>query len=403
MFSCSVECVANLDVQLSQYLDELSRVAFVKANMRDIKLWWMSGFYSLCIQSIVRRALMQLVQNGSTNLSVVSHLAAKQYLHIAVRLFVASSRIHDPLVRDLPECSESTCTEEEMCMVSECKLAQISVKQPSWKDSGIKGSGAYLKHLFEDNDQPLLTSTADAGTGDLCPDFDLSFKPYSWLTKFNTVFLVSDSQFMDNSGLWNEVSGALSSIMFLVNRYHNYGIDIHFANHQSLDPGDAVEGIAPGGYYGVKNIATVTEIFKKIKPTGSIPMTSKLDDVLCPYLERLETAISQGEELRPLNIIVITDTADDDALDGGLLSIAQRLDEIHAPGQQVAVQFFEVGRDRSSKVSGLLEKRTKIMNGNRLGARDIASRVPYADNGHFSGEGILKANLEAWLKLLESQ
>ena len=59
--SCDVGCVANLEAHLSRYLNELSRVFFLKENLRDIKIWWMSGFYSLCIQSIVRRALLQLV------------------------------------------------------------------------------------------------------------------------------------------------------------------------------------------------------------------------------------------------------------------------------------------------------------------------------------------------------
>lgn len=367
--------------------------------MRDIKLWWMSGFYSFCIQSIVRRGLLQLVGASPTGVSA-RYLAVEQYLHVAVRLFVASSRIHDPLVCDLPGC-EPTCTEEEVCKINECKLAQISVKQPVWKENGIKGSGHYLKRLFEDTDQALLTTTAEGGTGDLCPEFDASFKPYSWITKFNTVFLIADSETMSNSGSWNEVSGALSSIMFLVNRYHNYGIDIHFQNHKSLGWGDLPEGIAAGGHYGIKNIATVIEIFKKIKPAGSAPISARLHDIVGSYLAKLEIALTLGDEMKPLNLIVITDGVDNGEAQREILFISKRLDEIHAPLQQMAVQFFEVRNDRKSEVPSFLDKGSKSTIDDDASVRDIVSRVVFTEDSQLTGEGILTANLEAWLRLLE--
>lgn len=393
--SCSLECVVSLESHLSHYLSELSRVFFLKENMRDIKIWWMSGFYSLCIQSIVRRALLQLVGSRATGESSIRFLGAEQYLQAAVRLFVASSRIYDPLVRDLPQLSDdSMCTKKELSQINECKLAQISAKQPTWKHNGIEGSGAYLKRLFEDDDQILLTSTAESGTGDLCPEFDSSFKPYSWITKFDTILLISDSESMSRNGFWSEISGALSSIMFLVNRYHNYGIDIHFENHKSLGPGEISQGIAAGGYYGVKNIATVTEIFKKIKPGGSLPMCTRLREILGPYLPKLELALRLGNEMRPLNlIIIIANDENCDGLERELASVAKELDEIHAPRHQVGVQLFKVGhKEEASDSTG----------SNCDDIRDIVSIVNGTENGHLTGDGILNANLEAWLRLLET-
>jgi hypothetical protein len=370
--------------------------------MRDIKIWWMSGFYSLCVQGIVRRALMQIISFNSIEQSAGRILGAQQYLQVAVRLFVASSRIHDPLVRDLPQFCEATCTEEEVWKINECKLAQSSVKQPRWKANGIKGSGDYLKRLFEDNNQALLTTTAEAGSGELCPEIDSSFKPYSWITKFNTVFLVADTESMLERGSWNEVSGALSSIMFLVNRHHNYGIDIHFGNHKSLSPGDLSEGTTAGGYYGVKNIATVTEIFKKIRPVGSTQLGLRICDILIPQLAKLEATIGQGEELKPLNLIVITDDVHDDKVQKELFAAAQKLDEMHAPRQQVAVQQFIVGNDERVGSLRSLGEESKSKTKGGVGARNIVSRVAYTQYGQLTGEGILKANLEAWLRILET-
>lgn len=325
--------------------------------------------------------------------------ATEQYLQVAVRLFVASSRIHDPLVRDLPPTSDPTLTEEEIGQINECKLAQVSVKQSTWKDSGIKGSGSYLKRLFEDGDQILLTSAGGAGTDDLCPDFDASFKPYSWITKFDTVFLISDYASMSES--WNEISGGLSSIMFLVNRYHNYGIDIHFENHKSLGLGDNPRGIAAGGYYGVKNIAAVTEIFKKTKPGSFLPIRTRLREILGPYLAKLELALGLGEETRPLNLIIMADGVNHGSLKSELASMTRKLNEIHAPRHQVGVQLFKVGHNEVSNSFALLSGGPGSTGSNADDFGDIFSIETERKNGHLTGEAILNANLEAWLKLLQ--
>jgi hypothetical protein len=41
-------------------LGELSRVFFLKENMREKTTWWLSAFYSFCIQSFVRKALIEV-------------------------------------------------------------------------------------------------------------------------------------------------------------------------------------------------------------------------------------------------------------------------------------------------------------------------------------------------------
>ncbi|CZR58101.1 uncharacterized protein PAC_07991 [Phialocephala subalpina] len=98
----------------SLILDELSRVFFTKENMRAKESWWFSTFYSFCIQSIVRRVLLK-VQSSSS-----SELAARQYLHLAIRLFAVTSGSYDPSARDY-----------------------ASVEAPN-------SSADYLKYIFQD-------------------------------------------------------------------------------------------------------------------------------------------------------------------------------------------------------------------------------------------------------------
>ncbi len=81
-YLCKVDCIANLTSALALYLEELSRVFFKKENMRS-KSWWLSAFYSLCIQSRVRRCLIKLVNTETP--SEETH-GAKQYLHLAVEM-----------------------------------------------------------------------------------------------------------------------------------------------------------------------------------------------------------------------------------------------------------------------------------------------------------------------------
>lgn len=61
--SCKVGCIDNLNMHLSLFMRELSRVFFKKENLRNKRPWWLPAFYSFCIQSIVRRALIRLTQD----------------------------------------------------------------------------------------------------------------------------------------------------------------------------------------------------------------------------------------------------------------------------------------------------------------------------------------------------
>jgi hypothetical protein len=143
---CKIDCIAHLTSALAKYLAELSSVFFKKENMRS-KSWRLSIFYSFCIQSIVRKALISLVGIGG---SIDACLRAKQYLHLAVRLFIASSGIHDPLIRSFSAEAENL-PDDEASRVEDYRLAQYASQQKKWPSIGVTSSADYLKYIFEDD------------------------------------------------------------------------------------------------------------------------------------------------------------------------------------------------------------------------------------------------------------
>ncbi|KAF7870408.1 hypothetical protein EAF04_004153 [Stromatinia cepivora] len=147
---CKVDCVRNIELQIEQYLDELSRVVFMKENMRS-RVWWLSAFYSLCIQGVIRQFLILLSSSGQNRVSKNEELSSAQYLHIAVRLFTVSSGNHDPLIKDWSSELAFTSPDGGAPSIEDYQNAQLAIRQLDWRLKGIKKSGNYLKRLFEDN------------------------------------------------------------------------------------------------------------------------------------------------------------------------------------------------------------------------------------------------------------
>src|SRR6266496_2349823 len=86
-------------MNITLYLDELSRVVFRKENLRNKGASWLSMFYSFCIQSLVRTALLEITNQSTT--TGEADTAAEQYLHLPLRLFIASNfGSKDPLLSD---------------------------------------------------------------------------------------------------------------------------------------------------------------------------------------------------------------------------------------------------------------------------------------------------------------
>jgi len=59
--------------------------------------------------------------------------------------------------------------------------------------------------------------------------------------------------------------------------------------------------------------------------------------ILNPYLAKLEKVIGEGKEVKPMNLIVLTDGVPLDNVELVLLSTAKKLDKLDAPLFQVSV------------------------------------------------------------------
>ncbi|KAH7378564.1 hypothetical protein BKA64DRAFT_714330 [Cadophora sp. MPI-SDFR-AT-0126] len=142
---CTITCIAQAKENISLYLTELSRVFFQKENMRNKATWWLSVFYSLCIQSFVKRALWEM----ETEISDSSFFVCKEYLKLPVSLFIGSSGFYDPLS------SWFTVSEVEGEPQGPTSIdyreAIVAVNKNVWEADGIRGSSDFLKRLFADS------------------------------------------------------------------------------------------------------------------------------------------------------------------------------------------------------------------------------------------------------------
>lgn len=215
--------------------------------------------------------------------------------------------------------------------------------------------------------------------------------PYSFLAQFDTVFLIDDSGSMAGRS-WRETSAALEAITPICTEYDSDGIDIYFLNHRN--PGES-----DGGYTGVTSPAAVREIFHNVRPWGGTPTGTRLNNILKPYLTRVQamtesrpTNTDQNTFVKPLNIIVITDGVPSDDVESVVVSTAGKLDRYQAEPWQVGIQFFQVGNEPEA-AEDLQELDDALTE--RKGVRDIVDTVPWRDGNRegLTSTGILKVVL----------
>jgi hypothetical protein len=138
---------------LAAYVDELSLVMFKKENLRD-RRWWLSTFYSLCIQSHVRHVLIlvekELIFPGNEDPPGES-LYSTQYLHLAAILFTAASAQYDPLIGG--RLQYALTDDSVVPETSVPELHHLSARNvfgvDKWSEKGFKTSYAYLRHLLQ--------------------------------------------------------------------------------------------------------------------------------------------------------------------------------------------------------------------------------------------------------------
>jgi uncharacterized protein YegL len=203
---------------------------------------------------------------------------------------------------------------------------------------------------------------------------------YSFLTSFDTVFLIDDSGSMAGRS-WRETAQALEAITPICVAHDADGIDIYFLNEKDN-----------AWYHNIKSAATVSEIFSAVRPRGGTPTGQRLNQILRPYLVRL----AANSETKPLNIIVITDGEPSDDVESPIITAAKKLDKLDAPAWQVGIQFFQVGREPGAREHlRQLDDELEEIAGGEL--RDIVDTVPWLGEGdqELNSEGILKGTLFA--------
>jgi hypothetical protein len=177
---CQIDYIRILNEHLSLYLNALSKVFFKKENMRVKETWWLSTFYSFAIQGLVRQLIRRL------SFTKNSKSATDQYLHLAIRLFIASSGDYDPLTRDYVTLSKGK--EVDSSYFSDLNKAKEAVEQNSWKSRGVSSSADYLRDLFEDKCGDItidnkVAQIRDAVLDDQNPYGFLPYASYSVLTQ----------------------------------------------------------------------------------------------------------------------------------------------------------------------------------------------------------------------------
>ena len=215
--------------------------------------------------------------------------------------------------------------------------------------------------------------------------------PYSFLTQFDTVFLIDDSGSMAGRS-WRETSAALSAITPICTTHDANGIDIYFLNHRNSRADSNL-----GGYTNVTTTAAVENIFQTVRPLGGTPTGTRLNQILKPYLAEVENSIEReahGHEasVKPLNIIVITDGVPSDDVESVIVNSAKKLDSYGAEPWQVGIQFFQVGREPEA-ADELRELDDALSTAH--GVRDMVDTVPWTgDDGHvLNPDGLLKVCL----------
>jgi uncharacterized protein YegL len=198
---------------------------------------------------------------------------------------------------------------------------------------------------------------------------------------------------------WRETSHALSQLLPIIVERDADGIDIYFLNHISNDPGSIVDGIAAGGYRNVKDVAEVQRIFKTVKPGGGTPTGTRIRAILRPYLAKLDAQAKTGstDDVKPLNILTITDGVPSDDVESVIIHAAKKLDALDTAPHQVGIQFFQVGNEEGAAeaLRDLDDGLVSMVDG---GVRDIVDTCTWM--GGLSEDGTLKLTADGILKIV---
>jgi hypothetical protein len=129
-----------------------------------------------------------------------------------------------------------------------------------------------------------------------------------------------------------ETAQALKAITPICTAHDVDGIDVYFLNESE--------------YKNITRAADIDAIFHSVRPRGGTPTGSRLNAILKPYLAALER--KGADNVKPPNLIVITDGVASDDVESVIIAAAKKLDRWDAPVWQIGIQFFQVGEERGA-------------------------------------------------------
>lgn len=275
----------------------------------------------------------------------------------------------------------------------------------SYQDNNTSGADVWSPPSYSSATAAVPVTPAPAAGTSTSTGFASNDTQYSFLSTFDTIFLVDDSSSMRGKR-WREAEDAIAAIAPICTQYDSDGIDIYFLNHRNRPSSifggeDGSRTANAGGYLNVTDAAGVREIFKSVQPSGATPVGTRLHNILSPYCRELAKLTNQGQEseLKPLNIIVITDGVFTDDAETVIVNAARQLDHpnVQAVPWQVGIQFFQVGNDRAAREYLEALDDELVRRRSNDGIRDIVDTVPWkGEKGRvLNADGILKCVLGA--------
>lgn len=199
------------------------------------------------------------------------------------------------------------------------------------------------------------------------------------LRHYDTIIIMDDSSSMAGS-LWKEAKQALATLADVASKYDANGVDIHFLNHY-------------GSMTGVTDSKAVHQQFANLQPCGPTPIGHRLDVILGDYFRDLDAAKRQEDagdyfarkQIKPVNVIIITDGAPTDDPESVIVSFAKRLEADKWPLAQVGIQFVQIGNSRRA-TQFLVELDDSLKQIHHI--RDIVDTTPYI--GQLNAEMLIK-------------
>lgn len=145
---CRLPCFRHLQDHIQRFMAEISRVFFRKKTLQSDRRWWLSVFYSLYIQSFVRRTLNIY---GYCQAHGTLQAQCRQHCHTAFNIFTAASAGWDPISwkQESAGHAASGKLEPEDRLNRHITIARTVLKSGEWMECGIDDSFALLREALD--------------------------------------------------------------------------------------------------------------------------------------------------------------------------------------------------------------------------------------------------------------